>query len=74
VELERIRACGYALDRGEHFDGIHCVAAPLLDRHGQTIAAITIAGPASRIPATRFEEMGRMIIVESNEAARRFQE
>ncbi len=30
---------GYALDRGEHFDGIHCVAAPLLDRHGHTDAA-----------------------------------
>ncbi len=74
VELERIRACGYALDRGEHFDGIHCVAAPLLDRHGHTIAAITIAGPATRIPASRFAEFGRTIIAESNDAARRFQE
>jgi DNA-binding IclR family transcriptional regulator len=74
VELERVRACGYALDCGEHFDGIHCVAAPLLDRHGQTIAAITIAGPATRIPATRFEEIGHLIITEANAAARRFEE
>jgi DNA-binding IclR family transcriptional regulator len=74
VELERVRSCGYALDCGEHFDGIHCVAAPLLDRHGHTIAAITIAGPATRIPKDRFEEFGRVIIGEANEAARRFQE
>ena len=33
---------GTALSIG-NFDGIHCVAAPLLDRHGHTIAAITIA-------------------------------
>jgi DNA-binding IclR family transcriptional regulator len=74
VELERIRTCGYALDRGEHFDGIHCVAAPLLDRHGHTIAAITIAGPAARIPESRFEEIGKLIIAAARDAARRFQE
>jgi DNA-binding IclR family transcriptional regulator len=74
VELERIRACGYALDRGEHFDGIHCVAAPLLDRHGHTIAAITIAGPSTRIPQNRFAEFGKIIAAEANDAARRFQE
>jgi len=74
VEFERIRACGYALDRGEHFDGIHCVAAPLLDRHGHTIAAITIAGPATRIPASQFASIGQTIIAAANDAARRFQE
>lgn len=74
VDLERIRACGYAVDRGEHFDGIHCVAAPLLDRHGHAIAAITIAGPSSRIPVSRFAEHGRVIAAAANEAARRFQE
>lgn len=74
AELERIRACGFAVDRDEHFEGVHCVAAPLLDRHGHTIAAITIAGPATRIPESRYEEYGRVIIEAANEAARRFQE
>jgi DNA-binding IclR family transcriptional regulator len=74
VELERVRASGYAVDRGEHFDGIHCVAAPLLDRHGHTIAAITIAGPATRIPASQFAEIGKTIIAAANDAAARFQE
>jgi DNA-binding IclR family transcriptional regulator len=74
VELERIRACGYGLDRGEHFDGIHCIAAPLLDRHGHAIAAITIAGPATRIPKSRFEEYGHLIIAAAQDAAHRFQQ
>lgn len=74
AELERIRANGYAVDRGEHFDGIHCVAAPLLNHHGQAIAAITIAGPSSRIPAGRFAEFGQVMIDAANEAARKFLE
>ncbi len=74
VELERIRACGYALDRGEHFEGIHCIAAPLLDRHGHSLAAITIAGPASRLPVGRFAEFAETIVVHCHDAARRFQE
>jgi DNA-binding IclR family transcriptional regulator len=72
VELERIRAQRFAVDRGEHFDGIHCVAAPLLDRHGHAIAAITIAGPKERIPVGKFSEFGRLIISAADEAARRF--
>jgi DNA-binding IclR family transcriptional regulator len=74
VDLERVRARGYALDRGEHFDGIHCVAAPLLDRHGLAVAAITIAGPAARIPTSRFDEIARIIIAAASDAARRFLE
>lgn len=74
AELEHIRANGYAVDRGEHFDGIHCVAAPLLNHHGQAIAAITIAGPSSRIPAGRFAEFGQVMIDAANEAARKFLE
>jgi DNA-binding IclR family transcriptional regulator len=74
AEFERIRACGYAVDHGEHFDGIHCVAAPLLDRHGHTIAAITVAGPSTRIPESRFAQYGKLIIDAASDAARRFQE
>jgi DNA-binding IclR family transcriptional regulator len=74
VELEHVRARGFAVDHAEHFEGIHCVAAPLLDRHGHTIAAITIAGPAARIPASSFEKIGKLIIAAARDAARRFQE
>jgi DNA-binding IclR family transcriptional regulator len=48
-ELESVRQHGYALDRGEQLAGIHCVAAPILDRHGYPIAAVWTTGPADRI-------------------------
>jgi DNA-binding IclR family transcriptional regulator len=72
TELARIRRLGFAVDQGEHFDGIHCIAAPLLDRHGHAFAALTIAGPASRIPSTLFASFGRTIAQAAAEAANRF--
>ncbi|MEY2598480.1 MAG: hypothetical protein RLZZ142_739 [Verrucomicrobiota bacterium] len=70
--LKQIRKDGFALDQGEHFEGIHCVAAPILDRHGHALAAITIAGPASRIPSDRFLELGRLIAQAAADASTRF--
>jgi DNA-binding IclR family transcriptional regulator len=72
AEFSAIRAQGYATDCGEHFDGIHCVAAPLLDARGHAFAAITIAGPASRIPPKNFPSLGRVIAQAAAAAASRF--
>jgi DNA-binding IclR family transcriptional regulator len=72
AELERIRTQGYALDRGEHFDGIHCIAAPLLDAHGHALAAITIAGPSARFPAAGMAQKGQLIRDQAARAARAF--
>ena len=71
-ELEKIRENGYALDLCEHFEGVHCIAAPLLDAHGAPFAALTIAGPSSRIPKSRFAEWGAAIHEAANDAALRF--
>ena len=71
-ELEEIRSRGYAVDRAEHFEGIHCVAAPLLDLHGTAFGAITIAGPSSRISEDRFVEWGEFIREAASDAALQF--
>ncbi|MBB3665612.1 DNA-binding IclR family transcriptional regulator [Prauserella sediminis] len=44
AELETIRTCGYALDRGEGFHEIACVAAPIRSS-GRAIGAISVTGP-----------------------------
>ncbi len=49
VELEQIRADGYAVTSGELDDGAVAVAAPILDRRGRLVAGLSIAGPAQRI-------------------------
>jgi DNA-binding IclR family transcriptional regulator len=71
-DFAKIRSRGFAVDQAEHFDGIHCVAAPLLDRHGLPVAAITIAGPSSRIQPRRFNELGDIMKRAAQDASRRY--
>jgi IclR family KDG regulon transcriptional repressor len=48
-EIEQARSQGFAIDREEIEEGLMCVAAPVVDEQGDTSAAISISGPASRI-------------------------
>lgn len=41
-ELEEIRRQEYALDRGEHREGVLCVTAPIFNIHGELVGAIGI--------------------------------
>ena len=50
AELERIRAAGYSLDLEEHEPGVRCVAAAIAGPPGAPAAALSIAGPAQRMP------------------------
>lgn len=52
-ELRRVRARGYALDREETMLLAACVGAPILDAHGQAVAALSISGPSSRFQPRR---------------------
>ncbi len=45
-EFKRIRERGYALDREEITRGLMCVAAPVFDRNGQVIAAVSATFPS----------------------------
>lgn len=47
-ELEQVRKQGYAFDLQEVNMLGNCVAAPIRDRHGTAVAAISISGPAAR--------------------------
>ena len=49
VEIEQVRAQGWARDDEEFISGAGCVAAPVCDHEGQVIAALTVTGPATRI-------------------------
>ncbi|MGH8801641.1 MAG: IclR family transcriptional regulator domain-containing protein, partial [Casimicrobiaceae bacterium] len=59
--LVEIRQRGYTYDDGEHALGLRCLAATIHDEHGEPLAAISIAGPASRIPDVRVPELGLMV-------------
>lgn len=50
-ELERVREGEYALDNEEFHEGNICIAAPVKDYMGRTIAAISISLPKERFTA-----------------------
>ena len=48
AELDLIRSQGYAISNGEWILDASGIAAPIFDRTGEILAALTISGPAQR--------------------------
>ncbi|MBX2886854.1 MAG: IclR family transcriptional regulator [Granulosicoccus sp.] len=55
ANLKDIRQQGYAHEDEEHFAGIRAIAAPIVDRAGNAVAAISITAPTFRIEPQRFD-------------------
>jgi DNA-binding IclR family transcriptional regulator len=64
-ELREIRSRGYAVDNGGFEVGVRCVAAPIQDRTGTVIAAVSISGPESRMPNPLIGSSMAMQVVET---------
>ena len=56
-ELARVREQGWASALGELEEGLHAVAAPVLDASSRCHAALSVSGPAYRMPAERLGEI-----------------
>lgn len=54
-ELIRITRRGYAVDMEESLPGVVCVGAPIRDRSGEVIAAISLSGAKSRLEGKEME-------------------
>lgn len=61
AELDKVRTCGYGLDKGEEINGVNCVGAPVFDAHGYPVASIWITGPSERIRTEELDEIGRIV-------------
>lgn len=64
-ELRAIRSRGYAVDNGEFEVGVRCVAAPIRDRMGTVIAAVSVSGPDNRMPDPLLGSSMAMQVVET---------
>jgi len=51
--LEKIRSQGFAINAEEMVEGVRAIAAPVFDHNGRNIAALSIAGPSSRLSLER---------------------
>jgi len=54
--LRIVRKQGYAVDDEENEKGIRCVAAPIYNEIGKTVAAISITAPAFRVTKKTIQE------------------
>lgn len=53
AELDRIRSNRVSLDNEEYMAGLICVAVPVTDKNGQTIASIAVQAPVARLSLAR---------------------
>jgi DNA-binding IclR family transcriptional regulator len=60
--LETVREEGYATIVDELEDGLAAVAAPVRDRDGAVIAALTVSGATVRLPPARLRLLGRVAL------------
>ncbi|WP_246148437.1 IclR family transcriptional regulator domain-containing protein [Skermanella pratensis] len=60
-DLAATRKRGFAIDDEEHSVGLRCVAAAVHDEHGRPLCALSISGPAVRIPDGRIAELGVLV-------------
>lgn len=69
-ELDEIRRCGFALNRGEWRAEVGGVAAPILDREGRPVAAIGVSGPLERV-SERAEKYAELVRWAAGEISKR---
>lgn len=60
-ELAATRARGYSIDDEEHALGLRCVAAAVQDENGEPWAAVSLAGPTTRMTHERIPALGTLV-------------
>ncbi|GAA1200807.1 IclR family transcriptional regulator [Pseudonocardia alaniniphila] len=71
AELAQVRETGLAVAIEEYEIGLNAAAAPVCDRAGQVIAALTVSGPAYRMDTTRLKELATPLRAAASEMSRR---
>ncbi len=71
-EVEEVRRTGYAVDREEWVLGLKCIASPILDYYGRIQGALSVSGPAERLPDARIKrEVAPAVMERAAEASRK---
>ncbi|MCK4514606.1 MAG: IclR family transcriptional regulator [Spirochaetaceae bacterium] len=66
-ELHRIRDVGYAQDNEEHEVGVRCIAAPILNRDKQVVAALSVSVPSVRLTNENFGQLRSKVLEAAKE-------
>jgi DNA-binding IclR family transcriptional regulator len=69
-ELARVREAGYAVAVEEYELGLNAVAAPVHDRSGDVIAAVSVSGPSYRLDESRIRQLVAPLVAGTAEICR----
>jgi DNA-binding IclR family transcriptional regulator len=69
-ELALTRSRGYSVDQAEHQPGLHCVGAPIRDLSGRVFAAISVSGPAWKMPLSDVGRVAKIVIHHADAVSR----
>ncbi len=61
VELEAVRANGYAVDNEEYQVGLRCIAAAVYNSHSEPLCAVSVSGLSARLTDDRVEPIGEVV-------------
>jgi IclR family acetate operon transcriptional repressor len=70
-DLAKTRKKGFSTDIAEGLEGIHCVAAAVLDEYHYPVAAVTVMSPSFRLKRDQFEKLGYLCIQAAETITRR---
>lgn len=71
TELAEVGTRGFAWSIEEFETGLNAVAAPVRDHTGDVVAALSVSGPAYRLPEDRIEEITPDVVEAGRELSRR---
>ncbi len=71
ADLRAAKQRGYAIDDEEIHPGIRCIAAPIRDHTGGVVAAVSAAGPTTRLPREQMPKVAAEVMRAAAEISRR---
>lgn len=61
AELGRIRDQGYSFDNEEKNTGMRCIAAAVVNHHGEAVAGLSVSGPSIRMSRDNIEAIAHAV-------------
>jgi DNA-binding IclR family transcriptional regulator len=62
LALEAVRREGVARDYEECLIGVHCMAAPIVNREGKVVAAVSISSPRERLTVEKMDDLKPLLL------------